>query len=197
MVGGEAAFAGGEPDAAHLGAAGEGSDGGVAEGAGAHAGDVEEAGGIVGFDAGTGALGDADAAGGPFGGFLLQHAEGGGAEGEGGGGFAAEGDEVRDALGGAVDPGAFEAVERAFDPIGQVLVLPHVFAEAFGEVAEMADDGVVAQDGVAGLAGVVDIDGGNQGHGHQQQHQQNGHVHASRAPGRSMAQCVVRHVAEW
>ena len=152
---------GGHPYPGQLGALGQRADRRVAQGAVAHAADVEEALGEIGRGAGAGSFGDADLLAGIGALFGVQDREGGVAKNEARHVLAAEADQVGDALGRAIHPGPVQPVERPFRPIRQIMILPHVFAPGFRDVAEMADHREVAQDGVVGLAFVADVDGGD------------------------------------
>ena len=67
----------------------------------------------------------------------------------------AEGPLVLDPLGALVDERALVAGERLFVLVAFDQVLPDLGADAFEEEAHVAEDGVVAKNGVAGLGHVI------------------------------------------
>ena len=65
-------------------------------------------------------------------------------------------------LGQPVHPGAGGAVEGHLGAVAEKKILAEVFAQLLEEVAQVADDGVIAQDGVLLLGDVLHVPVGHQ-----------------------------------
>src|SRR5579885_2039997 len=151
----QAALAGVEPDPRHARAVGERQDGGLGDGAVAHGGDVEKRPGDIRRAAITNRHGlGLDRVG-------VQRRKRAVDEDDGAGGAQiagrAEGHRGVDVLRRAIGPGTLGAVERQLLAIHGEEILAEEIAEILEEVAEPADDRIIAADGVLRLADVQHV----------------------------------------